>query len=66
VSLTKLLKINSLIFVDDLLLLVSCGQDLQHALDRFAAACDQAGNTNIITKTLVLYYISRETQVSAR
>ena len=37
-------RINPLVFADDLVLLVSFEQGLQHALDRFAAAvCCQAG-----------------------
>jgi len=34
---------NRLLFADDLVLLVSFQQGLQHMLDRFSAACDQAG-----------------------
>jgi len=30
-------------FVDDLVLLVSTERSLQHAIDRFAVACDQSG-----------------------
>jgi len=36
-------RINCLPFVDDLVLLASCQQVYQHALDRFSAACDRAG-----------------------
>ena len=32
-----------LLFADDLVLLASSQQSLQHALDRFSAACDRAG-----------------------
>jgi len=35
-------RINRLLFADDLVLPVS-QQRLQHALDRFSAACDRAG-----------------------
>jgi len=36
-------RINRLLFADDLALLASSQQCLQHALDRFSAACDRAG-----------------------
>jgi len=36
-------RINQLHFADDLVLLASSQQCLQHALDRFSAACDRAG-----------------------
>jgi len=36
-------RIIRLLFADDLVLLASSQQDLQHALDRFSAACDRAG-----------------------
>jgi len=36
-------SINCLRFVDDLVLLVSTERSLQHAIDRFAVACDQSG-----------------------
>ncbi|KAK3569761.1 hypothetical protein QTP86_004186 [Hemibagrus guttatus] len=36
-------RISSLIFADDVVLLASSGQDLQHALGRFAAECEAAG-----------------------
>ncbi|KAK3550852.1 hypothetical protein QTP70_006160 [Hemibagrus guttatus] len=36
-------RVSSLIFADDVVLLVSSGLDLQHALGRFAAECEAAG-----------------------
>ncbi|XP_016305013.1 uncharacterized protein LOC107660256 [Sinocyclocheilus anshuiensis] len=36
-------KISSLLFVDDVVLLASSNQDLQHALEMFAAECEAAG-----------------------
>ena len=36
-------RINHLLFTDDLALLTSSQQRLQHALHRFSAACDRAG-----------------------
>jgi len=36
-------RIHHLLITDDLVLLVSSEQDLQHALDRFLAACDRVG-----------------------
>ena len=42
-------RINRLLFADDLVLLISSQQSLQHALDRFSSACDRAG-MNINTK----------------
>ncbi|KAK3543929.1 hypothetical protein QTP70_031842 [Hemibagrus guttatus] len=36
-------RISSLIFADDVVLLASSGLDLQHALGRFAAECEEAG-----------------------
>jgi len=38
-------RINRLLFADDLALLTSFQQCIQHALDRFSAACDQANFT---------------------
>ena len=34
-------RINRLLFADDLVLLATSQQDLQHVLDRFSAACDR-------------------------
>ncbi|KAI3353937.1 hypothetical protein L3Q82_005140 [Scortum barcoo] len=36
-------RISSLLFADDVVLLASSGQDLQHVLERFAAECEVAG-----------------------
>jgi len=36
-------RINRLLFTDDLVLLASSQQSLQHAFDRFSAACDRTG-----------------------
>ncbi len=37
------LRIGSLLFADDVVLLASSGRDLQLSLDRFAAGCEVAG-----------------------
>ena len=39
-------RVNRLLFADDLTLLATSEGDLQHALDRFATACDKAGMKN--------------------
>lgn len=36
-------RISSLLFADDVVLLASSSQDLQRALERFAAECEAAG-----------------------
>ncbi|KAI3359028.1 hypothetical protein L3Q82_015427 [Scortum barcoo] len=36
-------RISSLLFADDVVLLASSSQDLQHILERFAAECEAAG-----------------------
>ncbi|KAI3376021.1 hypothetical protein L3Q82_016552 [Scortum barcoo] len=36
-------RISSLLFADDVVLLASSSQDLQHELERFAAECEAAG-----------------------
>ncbi|KAI3357920.1 hypothetical protein L3Q82_016305 [Scortum barcoo] len=36
-------RISSLLFADDVVLLASSSQDLQHVLERFAAKCEAAG-----------------------
>ncbi|KAI3377084.1 hypothetical protein L3Q82_000062 [Scortum barcoo] len=36
-------RISSLLFADDVVLLASSSQDLQHVLERFAAECEAAG-----------------------
>ncbi|KAI3355172.1 hypothetical protein L3Q82_017871 [Scortum barcoo] len=36
-------RISSLLFADDVVLLASSSQDLQHVLERFAAECEVAG-----------------------
>ncbi|KAI3351636.1 hypothetical protein L3Q82_020472 [Scortum barcoo] len=36
-------RISSLLFADDVVLMASSGQDLQHVLERFAAECEAAG-----------------------
>jgi len=43
-----------MLFADDLVLLVSSHQDLQHALDRFSVACDQAGSKTSAKKQGVM------------
>jgi len=51
-------RINRLLFADDLVLLASSEQRLQHALDRFAAAYDRAGikvstkNTRVLSLSI--------------
>jgi len=45
-------------FVDDLVLLASSEQGLQHALDRFSAACDKAG-MKISTEKASMLCLSR-------
>ena len=52
-------KNNRLLFVNDLVLLASSEQGLQHALDRFGAACHQAG---IKIGTTLRYHVSPENQ----
>ncbi|KAI3360341.1 hypothetical protein L3Q82_014656 [Scortum barcoo] len=39
----KIHRISSLLFADDVVLLASSSQDLQHVLERFAAECEAAG-----------------------
>ncbi|KAI3373194.1 hypothetical protein L3Q82_006510 [Scortum barcoo] len=39
-------RISSLLFADDVVLLASSGQDLQHVLGRFAAECEAARDEN--------------------
>ena len=46
------------------MLLASSQQGLQHALDRFSAACDRTGMKITTKKTEVLCYVSLETQGS--
>ena len=48
-------RINSLLFADDLVLLAFSEQSLQHALNRFSAACDQAVTKISTTKTEASY-----------
>ncbi|KAI3356632.1 hypothetical protein L3Q82_017819 [Scortum barcoo] len=36
-------RISSLLFADDVVMMASSGQDLQHVLERFAAECEAAG-----------------------
>jgi len=53
------------LFADDLVLLASSESDLQHALDRFSAACDQVG-MKISTKKSDVYHVFLETEASVR
>ena len=39
-------RTNRLLYADELVLLISSQQSLQHTLDRFSATCDRAGNKN--------------------
>jgi len=39
----KVCRINCLLFKDDLVLLATSDQGLQHELDQFSGGCDQAG-----------------------
>jgi len=57
--------INRLLFADDLVLHTSSQQGLQHALDRFSAACDRTGMKISIKNTEVVCYASLKTQGSA-
>ena len=50
-------RINRLLVADDLVLLASFEQSLQHALDRFSAACDRAG-MKINTKNTEVLHLS--------
>ena len=50
-------RINRLLFADDLVLLTSSQQSLQHALDRFSAACNQT-RLKIITKNTEVLCLS--------
>jgi len=56
-------NINRLIFADDLVLLASFQQGLQHTLEQFFAACDRAG-MKIVTK-IPRYDVSLETKAVA-
>jgi len=51
-------KVKRLHFADDLALLAFSEQDLQHAFDRFAATCDQAG-MNISAKRTEVFCLFR-------
>ena len=53
-------RINRLLFADDLVLLASSRQGLQHALDRFSTPCDRAG-MKISTKETDVLCFSRNT-----
>ncbi|KAI3372304.1 hypothetical protein L3Q82_022671 [Scortum barcoo] len=44
-------RISSLLFADDVVLLASSSQDLQHVLERFAAECEAAGITISTSKS---------------
>jgi len=63
VTIGSCMRINCLLFEDDLLLLASFQHGNQQALDWFSVACDQAGMKISTKNTQVLpYYVSRETQ----
>ena len=57
-------KISRLLFVDDLVLLVSSESGLQHALNGFAAACDIAGIKISTSKLEVLHLLKNPVQSS--
>jgi len=48
-------RINCLLFLNDLVLLASSEQGVQHVLDRFSAACNQAGMKISAKKRDVMY-----------
>ncbi|KAK3519394.1 hypothetical protein QTP70_027533 [Hemibagrus guttatus] len=56
-------RISSLIFADDVVLLVSSGLDLQHALGRFAAECEAAG-MRVSTSKSEAMVLAREKKVA--
>ena len=58
-------RINHLLFGDDLILIPSSEQHLQHVLKRFSAACDRAG-MKIGTEKVEVLYGSSETQANVR
>jgi len=58
-------RINCLLFVDDLALLASSEQGLQHALDWFIAACHQTG-MKMSTRRPKAYYVALESKPSVR
>ena len=58
-------KISRLLFADDLVLLADSESGLQHALDKFAAACDTAGMKISTTKTEVLRLSRNPVQCSS-
>ena len=55
-------KINRLLFADDLVLLADSKVGLQHALDGFAAACDNAGMKISTAKTEILHHSRKPVQ----
>ena|SRR5688572_24975606 len=52
-------RIGRLLFADDLVILGQSESDLQHALDRFAAVCDEAGMKISVSKTEVVGALKR-------
>ena len=50
-------KISRLLFADDLVLLASSKSGLQHALNRIAVACDNAGMKISTSKTETLHFL---------
>jgi len=46
--------INLFIFADELVLFASCQQNLQHAVDKFSAACDQGRMKTSTKKTKMM------------
>ena len=57
-------KISQLLFGDDLVMLVSSKFGLQHALNRFAEACDISGMKISTSKTKVLHLTKNPVQGS--
>jgi len=54
-------RVNRLLFADDFVLLASSQEGLQHALDRFSAACDRP-RMKISTKKTEVLCLSRKTR----
>ena len=54
------LKITSLLFADDVVLMASSACDLQHSLDRFASECEAAGMRISTSKSEAIMVLSRK------
>ncbi|KAI3351316.1 hypothetical protein L3Q82_005859 [Scortum barcoo] len=53
-------RISSLLFADDVVLLASSSQDLQHVLERFAAECEAAGMRISTSKSEAMVLFDRK------